>query len=168
MQKNIFLIGFMGVGKSTVAAELVKRLGMNRAEMDQMIVDKQGMTISEIFAQYGEDYFRDVESEILLELQKKQGMVVSCGGGIVVREENAGYMKKSGHVVLLTAEPETIYNRVKDSKERPILNRNMSVEFIRELMEKRRIRYERAADVTVSTDGKSAVQICDEIIAKLC
>ena len=80
-----------------------------------------------------------------------------------MRPENTDHMKKNGRIVLLTAKPETIYERVKDSNERPILNNNMNVEFISELMEKRREKYEAAADV----DGKNATQICEEIISRL-
>lgn len=164
---NIFLIGFMGAGKSSVAAELKEKLEMDRVEMDEMIANKQEMSISEIFDMYGEAYFRNLESNALIELQHRKQTIVSCGGGVVLREENTGHMKKNGRVVLLTATPETVYYRVRDSKERPILNNNMNVEFIAGLMEKRRARYETVADVTVATDGKSIAQICEEIIAKL-
>lgn len=164
---NIFLIGFMGAGKSTVAAELKEKLEMDRVEMDQMIVEKQGMSISEIFDEYGEAYFRNLESNTLIELQKRKQTIVSCGGGVVMREENTEHMKKNGRVVLLTAKPETIYERVKDSDERPILNNNMSVEFISSLLDKRRERYETVADIIVETDGKNATQICEDIISKL-
>ena len=164
---NIFLIGFMGAGKSTIAGELQRKLEMERVEMDQMIVEKQGMSISEIFDEYGEAYFRNLESNTLIELQKKSQTIVSCGGGVVMREENADHMKKHGRVVLLTAKPETIYERVKDSDERPILNNNMNVEFISNLMEKRRERYQQVADVVVATDSKDVVTICEEIISKL-
>lgn len=164
---NIFLIGFMGAGKSTIASELKEKLEMDRVEMDEMIVQKQGMSISEIFDEYGEVYFRNLESNTLIELQKRKQTIVSCGGGVVMREDNADHMKKNGRVVLLTAKPETIYERVKDSDERPILNNHMNVDFISSLMEKRRERYEAVADVTIATDGKNATQICEEIIAKL-
>ena len=158
---NIFLIGFMGAG------ELKDKLEMDRVEMDQMIVEKQGMSISEIFDEYGEAYFRNLESNTLIELQKRKQTIVSCGGGVVMREENTDHMKKNGRVVLLTAKPETIYERVKDSDERPILNNNMNVEFISGLMDKRKDRYEAVADITVATDGKNVTQICEEIISKL-
>ncbi len=164
---NIFLIGFMGAGKSTVAGELKDKLAMDRVEMDDMIVQKQGMSISEIFDEYGEAYFRNLESNTLIELQKRKQTIVSCGGGVVMRDENADHMKKNGRVVLLTATPETIFDRVKDSTERPILNNNMNVEFISSLMEKRRAKYEATADVVVATDHKTATQICEEIISKL-
>lgn len=164
---NIFLIGFMGAGKSTVAGELEEKLAMDRVEMDQMIVENQGMSIADIFDKYGENYFRDIESNTLIELQKSKQTIVSCGGGIVTREENADHMKKNGRIVFLTAKPETIYARVKNSKERPLLNGNMNVEYIAGLMDKRRARYEAVADVMVATDGKNATEICQDIISQL-
>ena len=167
IKNNIFLIGFMGAGKSTIAAELTKELGMQRIEMDQMIVEQQNMPISEIFDKFGEEYFRNIETDLVRELTDKKKMEVSCGGGIVLRDENAKLMKESGAIVLLTATPETIYERVKNSTERPILNGNMNVEYISSLMDQRKDRYFAVADYVVTTDGKSAKEICAEIIEKL-
>ena len=84
-----------------------------------------------------------------------------------MRPENTDHMKKNGRIVLLTAKPETIYERVKNSTDRPILNGHMNVEYIAELMEKRRALYEAAADITIQTDGKTREQICEEIIGKM-
>jgi len=165
--KNIYLIGFMGAGKSTIARELVKVKSAKRVEMDQLIVEQQGMLISDIFEKYGEEYFRDLETELLRSFLGQENMVVSCGGGSVLRDENAALMKENGCIVLLKATPETIYERVKNSTERPILNGNMNVEFIRELMEKRRERYETVADITVCVDGKERQEVCREILAAL-
>lgn len=164
---NIFLIGFMGAGKSSIAKELKNQLEMDYVETDNMIVEKEGMSINEIFAEYGEAYFRNLESNTLIELQKRKQTVVSCGGGVVMREENVRHIKKNGRVVLLTAKAETIYERVKDNTERPLLNGNMNVDYIRGLMEKRSPKYEAAADVMIATDGKDITQICEEIIEKL-
>jgi shikimate kinase len=165
--RNIMLIGFMGTGKSTVSAYLSKELGMEEVDMDALIVKNEGISIASMFEQYGETYFRDKETQTLAEVQKRDQLIVSCGGGIVLRDENIELMKGNGRVVLLTATPETIYDRVKSSKERPILNSNMSVEYITELMEKRRERYMQSADVVISTDGKSIPQICEEIVSKV-
>ena len=162
--ENIFLIGFMGSGKSTIACELKKQLGMELVEMDARIVKEQGMRINDIFAQYGEDHFRDIESRLILTIGDEGNTIVSCGGGVIVRPQNTEYMKKSGKVVYLKATPETIYERVKHSTDRPILNGNMNVEYIAELMEKRRPLYEGAADITIVTDGKGRDEICKEII----
>lgn len=167
IERNIFLIGFMGAGKSTIARELAKELKTERIEMDQMIVEQQKMPISEIFDQFGEEHFRDIETELVKELKNKKGVVVSCGGGAVLRDENARLMKENGRIVLLTATPETIYERVKNSTDRPILNGNMNVEYISSLMDKRKDRYFAVADYVVATDGNSIKEICTEIIAKL-
>lgn len=163
--KNIYLIGFMGAGKSTVAKELVAAVGAKGVEMDQLIEDQQNMPITEIFERYGEKHFRDLETELLESLAKEENLVVSCGGGSVLRDENTVLMKENGCIVLLTAEPETIYERVKNSTNRPILNGNMNVEYIRSLMEKRRERYESVADIRVATDGKDIKTICAEILS---
>ena len=167
MRENIFLIGFMGAGKSTIAKALCKELQMQLVEMDARIVEEQGMSINDIFAQYGEDHFRDIESQLILTLGEEGNTIVSCGGGVVVRPQNIEFMKKSGKVVFLSATPETIYERVKNSTDRPILNGHMNVEYIAELMGKRRALYEAAADIRIDTDGKSRSVICKEIIESL-
>ncbi len=164
---NIVLIGFMGAGKSTVSDYLSTMFDMRLVEMDQEISDREEMSIPDIFATYGEEYFRKKETELLKELQNEKNCIISCGGGAALREENVVEMKKNGRVVLLTASPETIYDRVKDSNDRPILNGNNNVEFIAEMMEKRREKYEAAADIVVQTDNKTILQICEELISRL-
>lgn len=164
---NIVLIGFMGAGKTTVSEYLSTMFAMDVVEMDQVIAEREGMSIPDIFATYGEEYFRNRETQLLKEMQLRKRAVISCGGGAALREENVEEMKKNGRVVLLTASPQTIYERVKDSTDRPVLNGNNNVEFITELMEKRREKYENAADIVIYTDGKTVLQICEELIAKL-
>ena len=164
---NIVLIGFMGTGKSTIARELAKTHQMNIVEMDEEIVRRRGKSIADIFKEEGEEYFRDLETALLKELQTKENQVISCGGGAVLREENVRVMKKNGCVVLLTALPQTIYERVKNNTDRPILQGNMNVEYIASLMEKRREKYEKASDIVIATDGKNVSQICEEMLQKL-
>ena len=166
--QNIVLIGFMGTGKTTVANALRQRFGMDVIEMDQIIAEREGMSISEIFRVHGEPYFRDAETRLLVELQQQSNVVISCGGGTPLREVNVAEMKKNGKVVLLTAEPETVFDRVKDSHDRPVIENNKNAAYIAELMEQRRPKYEAAADIIIHTDGKSAVQICEEIAAEVC
>lgn len=161
---HIFLIGFMGCGKSTNARFLSKMTGAAQIEMDEVIASREGMAITEIFAVHGEEYFRSAETDTIRSLRGREPLIVSCGGGAVLREENVALMRDMGTIVLLTASPETIYNRVKGSTERPVLNGHMNVEYIEDLMEKRRPRYEAAADLVVSTDGKSVKEICREIL----
>ena len=164
---NIFLIGFMGAGKSTISDYLKNALAMDVVEMDQCIVERQGMSISDIFETYGEEYFRELETNLLIEMQSQSNVVVSCGGGVPMRERNVVEMKKNGRVVLLTAKPETILERVKDNHDRPLLENNKTVPFIADLMEKRRAKYEAAADIVIQTDGKSELEICEEMIHRL-
>lgn len=164
---HLMLIGFMGTGKTSVARELSKLLNMDEVDTDQLIVMKEGRTIPAIFEESGEDYFRNCESEIIIELQKKNSLIVSCGGGIVLRKENIENMKKSGKIVLLTATADTIFDRVKDGHTRPVLNNNMNVEFINELLEKRKDKYIAAAELIIATDGKEVESIAKEIIEKI-
>lgn len=164
---NIVLIGFMGCGKSTISKAMRKIFSMDVIEMDEVISDQEGMTIAEIFEIHGEQYFRDAETQLLKDLQKQNNVIISCGGGTALREVNVAEMKKNGKVVLLTASPETIYERVKNSHERPLLENNKNVEFIAEMMNKRRAKYEAAADIVIHTDNKSAFEICEEIIARV-
>ena len=164
---NIFLIGYMGTGKSSVAKFLSTEHGWDVLEMDDMIVQRQGMSIADIFEKQGEEYFRDVESNLIKEICLQQNKVVSCGGGVVLREQNVDEMKKRGSIVLLSASPETILERVKDDTSRPLLQGNKTIEFLSEMMEKRREKYENAADVVIQTDGKQIAEICNEIVEKI-
>lgn len=164
LTRHIFLIGFMGAGKSANAEFLAESANALRLEMDQEIVKEQGMEIPAIFDTYGEEYFRNLETELIRRLAGREPAVVSCGGGAVLREENVFLMKKMGTIVLLTARPETILARVKDSEDRPILNGHKDVEYIKKLMEQRREKYEKAADLAVATDGRRVEEICGEIL----
>lgn len=161
--KNVFLIGFMGSGKSTIARELHKRYGMEWLEMDQEIEKQEGKTISQIFADEGEEYFRELETKLLLSLAEKKNTVVSCGGGVPMRACNVEAMRKSGSVVWLTASPETILERVKNSHDRPLLEGHKDVAYISGLLAQRREKYAGAADVQVVTDNRSVGEIGSEI-----
>lgn len=163
MDFNIVLIGFMGAGKSTVASGLNRLYGMQIVEMDECIAKREGKSIPEIFETNGEEYFRNLETELLIELQKKTNLVISCGGGVPMRERNVAEMKKNGKVVLLTASPEVILERVRNSHDRPLLENHKSVEYIESLLEKRQEKYFAAADLVISTDGKTVEEICKEI-----
>lgn len=164
---NIVLIGFMGAGKSTISEYLSTMFAMKIVEMDQIIAEREQMSIPDIFETYGEEYFRNLETELLVELQNEKGVVISCGGGVAMRERNVAEMKRNGKVVLLTASPEVIYDRVKDTDDRPVLNGRKNVRGISELMEQRREKYEAAADIIVQTDHKTVLQICEELVQRL-
>lgn len=164
MDRHILLIGFMGTGKTTVCERLHERLGVPEADTDQMIEQREGMRIPEIFEKKGELYFRDAESRLLKELKDMEPMVISCGGGMAMRPENAALMKQAGLVVLLTAAPETILERVRNDDSRPLLRGHMNTAYISQMMQRRWTRYEAAADVKVATDGRSVDSICTEIL----
>ena len=163
MKENIYLVGFMGVGKSAVSRALAKQLGVPCVDTDAEIERRQGRKISEIFAAQGEEAFRDMETAFLKELAESGGVVVSCGGGLTLRQENRELMKKSGKTVWLTATPETVYTRVRHSTNRPLLNGKMNPEAIGELMEERRGRYEAAAEEKIATDGRAVEDIALDI-----
>ncbi len=164
MAQNIFLIGFMGAGKSTAARAISARYGLRAIEMDEEIEARQGRSVSQIFEEEGEPFFRDLETQLLKSLQREENVVVSCGGGVPMRQENVSLMRRCGTIVYLSAAPETIYARVKDTHTRPLLEEDMSPEHIRDLMSRRLRFYQDAADVTIATDGRSVDEICQEII----
>ncbi|RDU25231.1 shikimate kinase [Anaerosacchariphilus polymeriproducens] len=165
--KNIILIGFMGTGKTTVSNTLSKLLDLNQIDTDNLIKVKEKLNITQIFQKKGEQYFRDCETKILKELDKSKNFILSCGGGMALKEENRRLMKELGVVVWLSAAPQTILSRVETNMERPILNGNMNLSYIENLIKKREKYYENAADIMITTDGKTVDQICDEIIIKL-
>lgn len=163
--KRIYLIGFMGCGKSTVSDYISRQYGWKRIEMDAQIVSEQGKEISDIFAEMGEEYFRNLETDLLKRIAaEEEDCVVSCGGGTAMREENVEIMKKSGRIVWLQVKPETVYHRVKNSHTRPLLEGNMNVSYIEELLNKRIPAYARAADLSVDTDGKSPEEIARAVL----
>lgn len=161
---NVILIGFMGCGKSSVALKLSYRMKQSVTDTDKWIEKKQGKTITEIFAQDGEAAFREMETESLRSLKETaKNQIISVGGGLPVKEENRALMKEIGKVVYLRAKPETLYERVKEDKERPLLQCENPLERIRTLLEERKCAYEEAADLIVDVDDKSYGQILFEI-----
>ena len=163
MAKNLFFIGFMGSGKTTVSTAFAKKYNRRKIEADDIIIERAGMPVKDIFAKYGEEHFRDMETQICRELVDISDHVVSCGGGMPVRPQNVEYMKKNGFVILLEATPETILDRCKGTDERPILNGHMNVEYIAALQAKRRDAYHNAADIVIQTDDKTVEEIVEEV-----
>lgn len=164
LKGHVFLTGFMGVGKSSTSKALSRMLGVSEKDTDVMIVEKEGCAIAEIFEKKGEEYFRSLETGILDDIKKLRPCVISCGGGLVLREENVKKMKESGKIVLLSAIPETIYSHVKDSQSRPLLNGNMNIPYIKKLMSQRMPKYIAAADVIIETDGFNPKEVADKIV----
>ncbi len=162
---NIILIGFMGCGKSTIGVKLSYRLRRPVLDTDKLIEKEEGRTISEIFETDGEEYFRNMETECIKKLiLTVHNQIISVGGGLPMREVNHVLLKELGMVVYLRARAETIYERVKHDKSRPLLQCDDPKEKIRTLMEQRAAAYECASDVIVDVDNKDFDTILDEIV----
>ncbi|MDE7284127.1 MAG: shikimate kinase [Lachnospiraceae bacterium] len=165
---NIILIGFMGCGKSTIGVKLSYRLRQPMLDTDKLIEKEEGRTISEIFETDGEEYFRNLETECIKKLiATVHNQIISVGGGLPMREVNHALLKELGMVVYLRAKAETIYERVKHDKTRPLLQCDDPKEKIRTLMKQRAAVYECASDVIVDVDNKDFDTILDEIVKYL-
>lgn len=163
--KNIILIGFMGTGKSAVAAKLCRQLSLQFIDTDAVIEADEGCSIKEIFRISGEDHFRKLETQLLKKLSESSDAVISCGGGIVLREENRILLRSIGTVFLLTADYETILKRLKNDTSRPLLSCEGKSEKVRQLIEERRSLYEETADHIVHTDGLTIDEVCRMILS---
>ena len=164
--ENVYLVGFMGTGKTTVARLLAENLGRRFVEMDSEIEKSAGMSIVEVFEVKGQDHFRDLESNLLADIAKQSDLVVSCGGGIVCRQENIDLLKKSGKLINLSASADVIYKRLKDDNSRPLLKVADPLNEIARLLEIRQPFYGQA-DITISTDDLSPEAVTKEILKVL-
>lgn len=167
---NIYLCGFMGCGKSTVGKILAKKLSMEFIDMDTAIEDFYKMTILEIFASYGEEGFRERETEICRMLSEKDSLIVACGGGAVLRKGNVDIIKKGGTIVFLKVPEENLINRLRnDPTPRPVIQ-NKSDEDILEIYKSRLPKYLEAAEITVNcceSPEENAERILDAVKEKL-
>lgn len=158
--KNLILIGFMGAGKTTVGKLLAKEKGMQFVDTDERIVSEQGKSIPDIFEESGETYFRDLETDLLRRMQTDtEDAVISVGGGMPVREENRGLLRKLGCVIYLSAAKQTILGRVQSDGSRPMLNGDDLEARVDKLMREREAFYKQAAHLDIRTDGRSVHQV---------
>ena len=164
--KNIYLVGFMGTGKTAVGEILDRDLSEDFIEMDAMIAEREGMSVVDIFATKGEAYFRQCEQALLSELASQEGLVVSCGGGLMCRQENIKILRESGTVILLTAAKEVIYARIKTDEHRPLLNVDNPLEKIKTLLEERMPYYQQAHHI-IATDILTPSQVVGQIKKRL-
>lgn len=162
----VALSGFMGTGKSRIGWELSRRLSLTFIDTDKVIERVSCMRISDIFEYYGEQVFRDYETEIVRRCLKLENVVVSTGGGTVTRVQNREMLKGRGPVVGLVASPETIFKRTRRHK-RPLLEVDNPVERINELLTARRGAYDDVASFHVSTDGRDSVEVVEEVVNHL-
>lgn len=163
-KKNIVLIGFMGSGKTSIGIRLSYRMRRAVEDTDKLIERRMGKKISEIFETEGEDYFRDLETKTLKDLiDRLQYHIITVGGGTPVREENRKLLRELGTVFYLKASPESIYQRVKNDRSRPLLQCENPLERICSLMKAREEAYESCADIILDTDKMSIEEIMDAI-----
>lgn len=166
--KNLVLIGFMGSGKTSVGLKLSYKLRMAVEDTDKLVERREGRSISEIFAEQGEEHFRQLETALLAELtEQKFPRIYSVGGGTPVREENRALLRKLGTVIYLRIRPETAYNRLKEDTTRPLLQCEDPLKRIRELMESRREAYEACADIIIDADELSMEAILSKIAEEI-
>lgn len=166
--KNIILMGFMGCGKSTIGYKLSYKLKKCLIDTDALIEQKEGMSISQIFATKGEAYFRELEYACLKTLENElDGRIISLGGGTPMREVNHSILKQLGTIVYLKASPETIYERTKHNNKRPLLQCEDPRARIEELLTIRNPIYETLADVIVNVDHKEIHEVVNYLVEEV-
>jgi shikimate kinase len=168
---NVFLIGYRGSGKTTVAAAMAEQLGWPSIDADAELERRAGKTITQIFAEGGEKAFRDLESTVLADLVKLARHVIALGGGVVLREENRRLLAGRGKIVWLRASPEVLKARISGdattAERRPNLTGQGGLAEIRTLLAERTPIYASCADLTVNAEQKSADEIARQIIDEL-
>ncbi len=160
---NIVLVGFMATGKSTVGKRLAERLSLGIVDTDDLIEARAGKTISAIFAEEGEDAFRDLESDVARRVSRLKGHVIVTGGGIVLRRENMEALREAGPVFCLTASPECILRRTEGTSHRPLLQTDDPLGRIQSLMKKRKPFYNRA-DYQIDTTLLTIPDVVESIV----
>lgn len=164
MKDNIILIGFMGSGKSSIGKRLSYQLRRTMIDTDKWIEQRQKMTVSQIFDEYGEAAFRKMETECLKELiLSAHEQIISVGGGLPMREENHDLLKQLGTVVYLKIMPQAVYERLKGDTTRPLLKVEDPMERIRQLLKERAPVYEACADIVLEVSNRSFDEILQEL-----
>ncbi len=164
MKKNITLTGMMGAGKSFIAEYLVQRLeGFVAVDTDRLVEYHYGQFIPEMFSQKGEEYFRDAETQIIEKVYQKNNLIISLGGGSFEREKNRKIALENSTVIYLKATPQTLFERVCNSTNRPLLKPGFGVDSVAEILANREKNY-KLAHYTIETDGKTPECIVNEIL----
>lgn len=166
---NIYLIGYRGSGKTTVAERLASRLGWTWLDADPYIEQRAGCTIREIFATDGEAGFRQREADAVAEIANGNQQIVALGGGAILRADNREVLRRSGKVVWLKASPELLWSRIEadptTTARRPNLTSQGGIEEVRRLLAERTPLYEQSADLALDSDARSPDELADAIAA---
>lgn len=160
---NVVLFGFMGTGKTAVGKEVARRLQMQFVDMDDVIEEKEGCSISEIFAQKGEGYFRQLEAQVAEKLSREEGRVIATGGGVVLNSRNVDALQFTGVGICLMASPEVIFERIKGETHRPLLLGPDPLERIASLLERREPFYGKV-EHRIDTSRLSLEQVVEEVV----
>ena len=164
---NISLIGMMGAGKTTIGKLLSEELdGFSFVDIDSLIVKSEKCSINDIFSNKGENYFREIETQILKEILNKDNHIISTGGGIILFDENIKILNEKSYTFFLSADEETLYNRVKNSKDRPLLADCDIKNKIHTILTQRIERYKQVKYI-IDTNNKTPDIIVKEVIGKL-
>jgi shikimate kinase len=166
-QRPIILIGFMGSGKSSVGEVLAQQLGWPRFDTDEIVARDLGLTIPEIFARHGEEFFRDAEAEVVRQLDGNLSAVIVTGGGTVLRTENVVRLRELGTIVWLRADLATLQQRLVGRNDRPLLQTENPAATIAELLARREKFYEAAADFAVDTSARSPRESARAVLDEL-
>ncbi|BEU88467.1 shikimate kinase [Selenomonas sp. TAMA-11512] len=167
--KNIYLIGFMGTGKTTTGKLLAEKMGVSFVDLDIEIEKEAGLRIPEIFEKHGEPYFRSLEKKMTRRMSERANLIVATGGGTIKDAENRTVLRASGTVIALMADADTVLERTLTKGARPVLdaadegNRKKAIE---DLIAERKAFYE-DADFTIDTANRTPLQVVDEILAKI-
>ncbi len=164
IQKNIALIGMMGTFKSSAGKLAAEKLDLAFYDSDSLIEEECGQSISEIFATYGEEYFREKETQSIKKLSLLKRAVISCGGGVVLKKENIESLKQNGIIILLKASAEAVYERVRQNKNRPLIGAAPTLEGISAIMAKRKALYEGCCDYAIDNTFLTSVQTAEQIV----
>lgn len=160
--KNIVLTGFMGTGKTTAGKLVASKLGLSFVDVDAYIEKKAGMRISDIFEQFGEEYFRDLETECIGDIVQKKNLVIATGGGAVLRKKNVQLLRQNGVIVHLDATLDTILKHTSRSENRPLLQ-GQTAEQVKQRLASRTEFYQ-DCDFTVCVDGRTPIQVAQRIV----
>ena len=163
---NLYLVGLMGTGKSTIGKRLADKLNMEFIDSDEAIERSSRMTISEIFANFGEDHFRELERKFTLYDHPKENCLVACGGGLCVPPGMIEALKERGKVICLWASPETLLCRTVTDRKRPLLEVSKPLDVLRKLLIERESRY-RESDIIIHTDDLSVEDVVERVLVNL-
>jgi len=167
IKNNIAIIGFMGTGKTSVGKNLARITGKKFVALDGLIEQKTGKSINDIFRDYGEIYFRELEIAVVKEVAGRQNQVIDCGGGVVLNKINIDRLRETSVIVCLLASPEDILKRLSSKNDRPLLAATDKKRRIHELLDFRQPFYERYGDIFVDTSGKTLEEVVAEVVERL-